>query len=157
MSLVTGASRGIGKAIAFRLSSLGCLVAVNYCEREAEAIGVVEGITNRGGKAIPIKADVADAEAVKAMAQQVSDKWGNVDILVNNAGITRDTVLLRMSDRDWDNVIDTNLRGTYLCTKFALKHMLRRSWGRIINIASVAGIRGNVGQSNYAASKEPVP
>lgn len=153
VSLVTGASRGIGRAIALRLSSFGSLVVVNYREREAEATSVVEGITNQGGEAISIKADVADGEAVKAMVQQVSDKWGKIDILVNNAGITRDTVLLRMSDKDWDDVIDTNLRGAYLCTKLSLKSMLRRSWGRIINIASVAGIRGNLGQSNYAASK----
>lgn len=153
VSLVTGASRGIGRAIALRLSSFGSLVVVNYREREAEATSVVEAITNQGGEAISMKADVADGEAVKAMVQQVSDKWGKIDILVNNAGITRDTVLLRMSDKDWDDVIDTNLRGAYLCTKLSLKSMLRRSWGRIINIASVAGIRGNLGQSNYAASK----
>lgn len=153
VSLVTGASRGIGRAIALRLSSFGSLVVVNYREREAEATSVVEAITNQGGEGISIKADVADGEAVKAMVQQVSDKWGKIDILVNNAGITRDTVLLRMSDKDWDDVIDTNLRGAYLCTKLSLKSMLRRSWGRIINIASVAGIRGNLGQSNYAASK----
>lgn len=153
VSLVTGASRGIGRAIALRLSSFGSLVVVNYREREAEATGVVEAITNQGGEAISIKADVTDGEAVKAMVQQVSGKWGKIDILVNNAGITRDRVLLRMSDKHWDDVIDTNLRGAFLCTKFALKSMLRRSWGRIINIASVAGIKGNLGQSNYAASK----
>ena len=153
VSLVTGGSRGIGKAIALKLSSLGSKVAVNYREGEAEANSVVEAIISRGGEAIAIKAHVADGEAVKTMTQQVTDKWGKIDILVNNAGINRDTLLLRMPDSAWDDVINTNLRGAYLCTKFALRSMVRQQWGRIINIASVAGIVGNVGQTNYAASK----
>jgi len=153
VSLVTGGSRGIGKAIALKLSSLGSKVAVNYREGEAEANSVVEAIISRGGEAIAIKAHVADGEAVKTMIQQVTDKWGKIDILVNNAGINRDTLLLRMPDSAWDDVINTNLRGAYLCTKFALRSMVRQQWGRIINIASVAGIVGNVGQTNYAASK----
>jgi 3-oxoacyl-[acyl-carrier protein] reductase len=153
VSLVTGASRGLGKAIALKLSSLGSKIAVNYREREAEASSVVEAIISQGGEAISIKANVADSEAVKAMVQQMTDKWGKIDILVNNAGINRDTLLLRMPDNAWDDVINTNLRGAYLCTKFASRSMVRQSWGRIINISSVAGIVGNAGQSNYAASK----
>lgn len=154
VSLVTGASRGIGKAIALKLASLGSKVAVNYREREAEANSVIEAIASQGGgEAIAIKADVADTEAVKAMVEQVTDRWGSIDILVNNAGITRDTLVLRMGDKDWDEVIDTNLRGAYLCTKFALRSMIRQRRGRIINISSIAGVMGNPGQSNYAASK----
>ncbi len=153
VSLVTGASRGIGKVIALKLSSLGSKVVVNYREKEAEADSVVEAIKSQGGEAIAIKADVTDSEAVKAMVQQVIDKWGKVDILVNNAGINRDTLLLRMPDSAWDDVINTNLRGAYLCTKLVLRSMIRQSRGRIINISSVAGLLGNVGQSNYAASK----
>jgi len=157
VSLVTGASRGMGKAIAFKLSSLGSRVAVNYVEIEADnktdADSVVETIIHRGGEAISVEADVRDGEAVKAMVQKVTDKWGKIDILVNNAGITRDTLLLRMSDDAWDDVINTNLRGAYLCTKFALQSMIKQRWGRIINTASIAGLIGNVGQTNYAASK----
>jgi len=157
VSLVTGASRGIGRAITLKLSSLGSKVAVNYvaieADNKADADRVVETIMRCGGEAMPVEADVRDSEAVKAMVQQVTDKWGRIDILVNNAGINRDTLLLRMPDSAWDDVIDTNLRGAYLCTKFALRSMTRQQWGRIINIASVAGIVGNVGQTNYAASK----
>lgn len=157
VSLVTGASRGIGKAIALKLANLGSKVAVNYVAIEdsnkVDADDLVEGITHRGGEAVAIEADMRDSEAVKAMLQQVTDKWSKVDILVNNAGINRDTLLLRMSDDAWDDVIDTNLRGAYLCTKFALKSMMRQEWGRIISISSVTGIVGNIGQSNYAASK----
>jgi len=157
VSLVTGASRGIGKAIALKLSSLGSKVAVNYvgieADNKADADNVVETIMKCGGEAMSVEADIRDSEAVKAMIQQVTDKWGKIDILVNNAGINRDTLLLRMPDKDWDDVINTNLRGAYLCTKFALRSMMRQHLGRIINIASVAGVVGNVGQSNYAASK----
>jgi len=157
VSLVTGASRGIGKAIALKLSSLGCKVAVNYVAIEAankaDADNLVESIMRLGGEAMSVEADVRDGEAVKTMVEQVTDKWGKLDILVNNAGINRDTLLLRMSDAAWDDVINTNLRGAYLCTKFALKSMMRQEWGRIINMSSVSGIVGNTGQSNYAASK----
>ena len=153
VSLVTGASRGLGKAIALKLGSLSCKIVANYREREAEANSVVEAIKAQGGEAVSIKADVTDTEAVKAMVQQVIDKWGKIDILVNNAGISRDTLLLRMPESAWDDVINTNLRGAYLCTKSVLRPMMTQHWGRIINIASVTGIMGNAGQSNYAASK----
>jgi 3-oxoacyl-[acyl-carrier protein] reductase len=157
ISLVTGASRGIGKAIALKLASLGSKVAVNYVAIEAsnkvDADNVVESITRLGGEAIAVEADVRDSEAVKAMVEQVTDKWSAINILVNNAGINRDTLLLRMSDDAWDDVISTNLRGAYLCTKFVLRSMMRQEWGRIISMSSVVGIAGNTGQSNYAASK----
>ncbi len=157
VSLVTGASRGIGRAIALKLSRLGSKVAVNYvgieADNKADVDSVVETITKSGGEAMSVEADVRDGEAVKAMVEEVTNKWGKIDILVNNAGINRDTLLLRMPDNAWDDVIDTNLRGAYLCTKFALRTMIRQGWGRIINIASIAGLMGNVGQTNYAASK----
>lgn len=157
VSLVTGASRGIGKAIALKLANLGSKVAVNYVAIEAgnkvDADDLVESITHNGGEAMAVEADMRDSEAVKAMVEQVTDRWNKVDILVNNAGINRDTLLLRMSDDAWDDVVNTNLRGAYLCTKFALKSMMRQEWGRIISISSVTGIVGNIGQSNYAASK----
>lgn len=157
VSLVTGASRGMGKAIALKLSSLGSKVAVNYVAIEADnktdADNVVETIVRLGGEAMAVEADIRNSEAVKVMVQQVVDKWGKIDILVNNSGITRDTLLLRMPDDAWDDVMNTNLRGAYLCTKFALRSIMRQKWGRIINIASIAGLIGNVGQTNYAASK----
>jgi len=157
VSLVTGASRGIGKAIALKLANLGSKVAVNYVAIEdsnkVDADDLVKSITNLGGEAVAVEADIRDSTAAQAMVAKVTDKWGSVDILVNNAGINRDTLLLRMSDDAWDDVINTNLRGAYLCTKFALRFMMRQQWGRIISISSVTGIVGNIGQSNYAASK----
>jgi 3-oxoacyl-[acyl-carrier protein] reductase len=157
VSLVTGASRGIGKAIALKLANLGSKVAVNYVAIEAgnrvDADDLIESITHNGGEAMAVEADMRDSGAVKAMVEQVTDRWNRIDILVNNAGINRDTLLLRMSDDAWDDVVNTNLRGAYLCTKFALKCMMRQEWGRIISISSVTGIVGNIGQSNYAASK----
>jgi 3-oxoacyl-[acyl-carrier protein] reductase len=153
VALVTGASRGLGRAIAIKLASLGAKVAINYRSSDAEAANVVQIIAGGGGEALAVKADVADSEAVKSMVRQVFDKWGKFDVLVNNAGITRDGLLPRMSDDAWDEVIDTNLRGAYLCTKFVLRYMMNQSGGRIINISSLAGIAGNVGQANYSASK----
>jgi 3-oxoacyl-[acyl-carrier protein] reductase len=155
VALVTGAARGIGRAIALKLSSLGAKVAVNDISKET-ASNVVNTITGQGGEAIAVEADIRDSEAAKAMVQEVTDQWDKIDILVNNAGINRDTLLLRMSDEAWDDVIDTNLRGTYTCTKFALRSMMKQRWGRIISIASIAGIIGNAGQTNYSASKAGV-
>ncbi len=152
VALVTGASRGIGRAIALKLASRGARVVVNDVAREA-AEGVVKEIKDRGGDAFAVEADVRDSEAVKAMLDEVTGRWERIDILVNNAGINRDTLLLKMSDEAWDAVIDTNLRGAYTCTRFALRAMMRQRWGRIISMASIAGIMGNVGQANYAASK----
>ena len=157
VSLVTGASRGMGRAIALKLSSLGAKVAVNYVaiepDNKTDAENVVETIAGLAGEAIAVEADIRDSGAAKAMVQQVVDKWGKIDILVNNAGITRDNLLLRMPDEAWDDVMSTNLRGAFLCTKFALRSMIRQGWGRVVNIASIAGVIGNAGQTNYAASK----
>ena len=152
VSLVTGASRGIGRAIALKLSSRGARVVINDVAKEA-AERVVDEIKEQGGDAFAIEADVTDSAAVKAMLGEVTGRWERIDILVNNAGINRDTLLLKMSDEAWDAVIDTNLRGAYACTKFALRSMMRQRWGRIVSLASIAGIMGNVGQANYAASK----
>jgi 3-oxoacyl-[acyl-carrier protein] reductase len=153
VALVTGASRGLGRAIAIKLGSMGAKVAVNYLSSDPDAAYVVVKIGEQGGEAFAVKANVADSEAVKGMVRQITEKWGKIDILVNNAGITRDGLLPRMSDEAWDEVLNTNLRGAYLCTKFALRSMMTQPWGRIINIASLAGIIGNQGQANYSASK----
>jgi len=152
VSLVTGASRGIGRTIALKLSSLGAKVAVNDITREA-AESTANQIISQGGEALAVETDVKDSGAVKAMVGEITDRWDKIDILVNNAGINRDTLLLKMSDEAWDDVINTNLRGVYTCTRFALRSMMRQQWGRIISIASIAGIIGNAGQANYAASK----
>ena len=153
VALVTGASRGIGKAIALKLASLGARVAVNYHGNDTEAAKVLQAITLNDGEVIALKADVTNNEGVKDMIHQIVDKWGKINILVNNAGVTRDNLLLMMKDQEWDDVIDTNLKGTYLCTKYALRSMLRQDYGRIISISSISGIMGNIGQSNYSASK----
>ena len=153
VSLVTGASRGIGRAIAVKLASLGAKVAVNYRQNEVAANNVVETIIRQEGDAIAVGADVGNTDEVKNMVEKVINKWGKIDILVNNAGITRDNLVLRMSEQEWDDVISTNLRGAYLCTKFALRSIVRQEHGRIISTSSITGIAGNPGQSNYSASK----
>ncbi len=153
VSLVTGASRGLGRAIALKLARSGSRVGINYLSNDEAALKVAAEIEHIGGEAMLLKADVSDAQAVRAMVREVITKWGGIDILVNNAGIVRDTLLPRMSEEAWDAVMNTNLRGAYLCTKFALRPMIERKWGRIINIASVAGIIGNQGQANYSAAK----
>jgi len=153
VSLVTGASRGLGKAIALKLAVMGSKVAVNYTASEDQAKSVVSEIESKGGEAILVKADISETDAVKAMTREIVDKWSKIDILVNNAGIAKDNLILRMSDSAWDDVINTNLRGAYLCAKFALRTMMDQPWGRIINISSLAGLVGNVGQTNYSAAK----
>jgi len=153
VSLVTGASRGLGRAIALKLAAGGAKVAVNYLSSEAEAARVAEEIRGNGGEAVLVQANVGDAAAVKAMTREIVKQWGKIDVLVNNAGITRDNLLPRMADDAWDEVINTNLRGAYLCTKFALRSMMDQFWGRIINISSLAGSTGNQGQANYSAAK----
>jgi 3-oxoacyl-[acyl-carrier protein] reductase len=152
-ALVTGAGRGIGRAVALRLGEAGAKVAVNYNASEASAQEVVALITEAGGEAIAVKADVSKAEEVDAMINSLVKDWGRLDILVNNAGITRDNLMMRMSQTEWDAVMDTNLRSTYFCTKAVLRTMLRNRWGRIISVASVVGLTGNSGQANYAAAK----
>jgi 3-oxoacyl-[acyl-carrier protein] reductase len=153
VSLVTGASRGLGRDVALKLAGMGSKVAINYLSRQDDARKVMSSIAECGGEAIIVQADVRDSNSVKTMLRQITDEWGKIDILVNNAGITMDSLLLRMSEEAWDNVIDTNLRGAFLCTRFALRTMVNQGWGRIINVASIAGLVGNAGQCNYAASK----
>lgn len=153
VALVTGASRGLGRAIAIKLATCGIKVAINYLTNDEEANKVAQKIDSSGGEAMLCKADVSDADAVRQMTRQIVKQWGKIDILVNNAGIVRDTLLLRMPDEAWDEVLDTNLRGAYLCTKYALRSMMEQGWGRIINIASLAGLVGNAGQANYSAAK----
>jgi len=153
VALVTGGSRGIGRAIALRLAADGHAVVVNYSANSSAAADVVSAIESAGGRAIAAKGDVSDPEQVGQVFDLISAEFGNVDVLVNNAGITKDNLLLRMSQEDFDSVIQTNLRSAFLCTKSSLRGMLKARWGRIISIASVAGITGNAGQANYAASK----
>lgn len=153
VALVTGGSRGIGRAIALRLANSGHSVAVNFSSNSGAADEVVAQIEASGGVAVALQADVSQRDQVDSLFGSITDTLGPVAVLVNNAGITRDNLLLRMSDDDFDRVIETNLRSVYLCTKKALRGMLRARWGRVISIASVAGITGNPGQANYAASK----
>jgi len=155
-ALVTGASRGIGRAIALRLAEEGAQVAVNYAGNVKAAEEVKSVIEAAGGKAMLCQADVADSKAVDAMVESVVKEFGTIDILVNNAGITHDTLLMRMKDEDFDKVLDTNLKGVYYCTKVVSKLMMKKRTGRIVNMASVVGLVGNVGQTNYAAAKAGV-
>ncbi|GGI14288.1 3-oxoacyl-[acyl-carrier-protein] reductase [Bacillus sp. JJ664] len=156
VALVTGGSRGIGKAIALSLAKNGANVVVNYSGNEEAAQKVVEEITALGVKAIAYKANVSSSDEVAALVKNTVDEFGSIDILVNNAGITRDGLLLRMKDADWDAVIDTNLKGVFNCIKAAAKFMTRQRNGRIINISSVVGQIGNPGQMNYVAAKAGV-
>ncbi len=153
VAIVTGASRGIGAAIAIGLAADGFGVAVNYSRSAEGARDVVAQIVDGGGTALAVQADVSNAEDVVNMFATVTVELGPISVLVNNAGITDDGLLLRMSVEQWDGVIATNLRSVYLCTKAALKPMIRARAGRIISISSVSGVSGNPGQSNYAASK----
>ncbi len=153
VALVTGASRGIGRAVALRLAADGHDVAVNYSASADVAGIVVEEIRAAGRNAIAVRADVGDAAAVTGMFESVENALGRVEVLVNNAGITRDGLLLRMGQDDWDSVIGTNLTSVYLCTRAAMRAMVRARWGRIISVSSISGISGNPGQANYAASK----
>lgn len=156
VAIVTGASRGMGRAIALKLASLGAQVGVNYATNEADAKEVVDSVARGGGQAMAVDADVRNGEGVKRMVNEVVGMWGKVDILVNNAGITKDNLILRMSEQAWDDVIETNLRGAYLCSKAVARSMVQQNWGRIISISSIAGVIGNAGQTNYAASKAGV-
>ncbi|MBI4233585.1 MAG: 3-oxoacyl-[acyl-carrier-protein] reductase [Chloroflexi bacterium] len=153
VALVTGGSRGIGRAIALRLAAEGAQLAVNYLVHQEAAREVVETIQAQGGEALAVQADAASATEVQAMFKTVLGALGRVDILVNNAGIIKDSLLVRMAEADWDAVVNTSLRGAYVCTRAALRGMLQRRWGRVITISSVVGISGNPGQANYAAAK----
>lgn len=156
VALVTGASRGIGRAIALSLAAEGAKVAVNYASSSSAAEEVVSQIKDQGGEAIALGADVSQAEAVDTLVKAVMDEWGQIDVLVNNAGITRDGLLLRMKPEDWQAVINLNLTGVFLCTRAISKIMIKKRRGRIINIASVSGQMGNPGQANYSAAKAGV-
>ena len=156
VALVTGASRGIGRAIALRLASEGAKVAINYAGSTAKAEAVKTEIEQNGGEAILVQADVSDSASVDAMVAKVIEAFSQIDILVNNAGITRDGLMMRMKDEDFDAVINTNLKGVFYCTKVVSKLMMKKRSGRIINMASVVGLMGNAGQTNYAAAKAGV-
>ncbi|MCL5025750.1 MAG: 3-oxoacyl-[acyl-carrier-protein] reductase [Chloroflexi bacterium] len=153
VAVVTGASRGIGRAIALKLASLGARVGVNYRANSAAAEEVAKAITAAGSEAFLLPGDVSDPQAAAAVIASAIERGGRLDILVNNAGIIRDTLLMRMSDEDWDAVLTTNLKGAFLCTRAALRPMMRQRSGRIVNISSVAGVMGNPGQANYSAAK----
>ncbi|QDR80424.1 3-oxoacyl-[acyl-carrier-protein] reductase [Sporomusa termitida] len=156
VAIVTGASRGIGRAIAIALANVGAKVVINYAGNAAAAEEVRKTITDKGGAAITVQADVANAAAVDSLVKKTVEAYGKIDILVNNAGITRDTLLLRMKDEDWDAVINTNLKGVFYCTKAVSKIMMKQRSGKIINMTSVVGLMGNAGQANYAAAKAGV-
>ena len=156
IAVVTGASRGIGKAIALELASQGATVVVNYNGSEEKAKEVLEAIELNGGKGMIYKCNVSEYTACEEMFKKVVSEYGRIDILVNNAGITRDGLMMMMTEDDYDQVLDINLKGTFNCMKFVNRTMLKQRSGRIINIASVSGVLGNAGQANYSASKAGV-
>ena len=153
VAVVTGGSRGIGRAVALRLATMGALVYINYVSRPDTAIETKELIEQAGGQAETIRFDVADGEQVQESFKKIAEESGRIDILVNNAGVTRDSLLARMKEADWDFVLNTNLKGAFLCSKAAAKVMMKKKWGRIVNLTSVIGFAGNAGQANYAAAK----
>lgn len=154
--VVTGASRGIGRAIALTMGKAGCKVLVNYARSSKEAEAVSKEIEECGGQALTFGGDVSKEEDVETMVKAAVDRWGTIDVLINNAGITRDGLLMRMKKSQWQEVIDLNLTGVFLCTQAAAKIMMKKKKGRIINIASVVGLVGNAGQANYSAAKAGV-
>lgn len=156
VAVVTGASRGIGRAIALRLAQEQAAVVINYNGSREKAEEVVQEIEAAGGTACAIQCDVSDFSACEAFFKEVTERYGRVDILVNNAGVTRDGLLMKMSEEDFDKVVDTNLKGTFNCIRFVTRTMLRQKSGHIINMSSVVGVAGNAGQANYAASKAGV-
>ena len=156
VALVTGGSRGIGRAIALKLAENGADVAINYAGNTAAAEAVKAAIEQMGRKALLIQCSVTDTDGVQAMVNQVVKELGRLDILVNNAGITRDGLLMRMKEADWDDVMNTNLKGVYNCSKAVMRTMMKQKSGRIVNMASVVGEMGNAGQANYAAAKAGV-
>ncbi|EJL2086697.1 3-oxoacyl-[acyl-carrier-protein] reductase [Staphylococcus pseudintermedius] len=156
VALVTGASRGIGRSIALQLAEEGYNVVVNYAGNQEKAEAVVEEIKNKGVESVAMQANVANGDEVKAMIKEIVKTFGSLDVLVNNAGITRDNLLMRMKEHEWDDVIDTNLKGVFKCIQKATPQMLKQRAGRIINLTSVVGAVGNPGQINYVASKAGV-
>ena len=155
-AVVTGGSRGIGRAICIELAKQGANIVVNYSGSEDKAKQVVSEIEQLGAKAIAVQANVAHSDAVDSMMKQAIEVFGTLDILVNNAGITRDNLLMRMKEQEWDDVVDTNLKGVFLCTKAVTRQMMKQRAGRIINISSIVGVAGNPGQANYVAAKAGV-
>ena len=155
-ALVTGGSRGIGKAIALELARQGANVAVNYAGNEVKAQAVVEEIESMRVKSFKVQADVAEESDVKGMVKEVISQFGSFDILVNNAGVTRDNLLMRMKTEEFDQVINTNLKGVFLCTKAVTRQMMKQRSGKIINVSSIVGVSGNPGQANYVAAKAGV-
>ncbi|MCL2789918.1 MAG: 3-oxoacyl-ACP reductase FabG [Desulfobulbus sp.] len=153
IALVTGGSRGIGRAVSVRLAAMGAVVGVNYVANPAAAEETLRQIEAAGGRGFAVRFNVADAEAVQDSIKEIIASHGQIDILVNNAGITRDGLMARMKDEEWDSVLDTNLKGAFLCSKAVMRAMMKKRWGRIINISSVVGFVGNGGQVNYAAAK----
>lgn len=153
VAVVTGGSRGIGRAIVLTLGREGAKVLINYRGNDNAALETLEELKKGGGEGEIFKADVSVEEEVEKMFNFVLEKWGRLDILVNNAGITRDNLLIRMKPEEWDQVLDINLKGVFLCTKAAVRIMLKQRSGKIINISSVIGLRGNIGQANYSAAK----
>ena len=153
VALVTGASRGIGRQISLTLAKEGMFVVVNYCGSEARAKNVLEEIRKNGGDGVLYQCDVADYQQTEAMAKELIKSYGHVDVLVNNAGITRDNLILRMSEEEFDAVVETNLKGCFHTIRHLSRYFLKQKSGKIINIASVSGVLGNAGQANYAASK----
>lgn len=156
VALVTGASRGIGREIALELAREGADVVVNYAGSEAKAKEVVQEIIAMGRKSFSIQANISSSEDVQKMVDETIQQFGKLDILVNNAGITRDQLLMRMKESDWDDVMNTNLKGVFLCTKAVTRQMMKQRSGRIINISSIVGFSGNAGQANYVAAKSGV-
>ncbi|HEY8361704.1 MAG TPA: 3-oxoacyl-[acyl-carrier-protein] reductase [Tissierellaceae bacterium] len=153
VALVTGGSRGIGREIALELARNGANVVITYVNNEEKANEVIDEIKSMGVKALAIKADVSKESDVQRMIEKVEEEFNSVDILVNNAGITKDNLLIRMKEEEWDEVMNVNLKGTFLCTKAVARMMMKKRYGKIINITSVVGITGNIGQGNYSASK----
>lgn len=156
IAVITGGSRGIGKEIAKKLAYNGANIVINYTAKEEEALKTKEEIENLGVKCIVIKCDVSKSEEVNEMINKTIKEFGRVDILVNNAGITKDNLLMKMKEEDFDKVIDINLKGVFNCTKAVTRPMMKNKYGKIINISSVVGVIGNVGQANYCASKAGV-
>ena len=153
VALVTGGSRGIGRAICVKLASMGATVGINYVanpKAAEETLGIIEA---QKGKGFTVRFNVADPEAVQESIKEILNTHGQIDILVNNAGITRDGLMARMKEEDWDSVLDTNLKGAFLCGKAVMRTMMKKRWGRIINVSSVVGFVGNTGQVNYGAAK----
>ena len=153
VALITGGSRGIGRAIALQLASQGMRIAVNYVSNADAADEVVKRVEEAGSQAVALQGDVTQGEDVERVFTQTAEALGPVEVLVNNAGIIKDSLLMRMSDEDWDSVVNLDLRSVFLCTRAGIRTMVRGRWGRVINIGSVVGLRGNQGQANYAAAK----